>query len=326
MAMSGISMIQYFSTKIRLAKEAGFADVYQQLLAVWNGLDIEVREHIPEPDEDTSVEKFRKSLEDRERLWKEKLLRNRFRPQGPGQRYGANSGAFGNDAGRSHERPWVSPAQNPGAPRYAGDNQGWRNNNNAPGRITQPAPRLQLTAGPTPGTAVPSNNGPPGKRETKWTPGRRACAKCGGAHMDWEHEYYQNSANANRRPTKAFYLDVLQNGMGSRDAVADCISAYHAAEDDEQSSPATVVSDQPDLQAVGGSNWFSDTSYSEMEFVDQYHVAELEPTKSGRPIEDRYQLGEAERDERNGSRKVLPPRNLSEVSRQQAGCPRSRLR
>ena len=69
MAMSGMSMIQYFSTKIRLAKEAGFDNVYQQLLAVWNGLDIEIREHIAEPDEDTSMEKFRKSLEERERLW-----------------------------------------------------------------------------------------------------------------------------------------------------------------------------------------------------------------------------------------------------------------
>jgi hypothetical protein len=61
MALSGNSMIQYFSTKIRLAKEAGFDNVYQQLLAVWNGLDIDIREHIPEPDEDTTMDKFRKS-------------------------------------------------------------------------------------------------------------------------------------------------------------------------------------------------------------------------------------------------------------------------
>jgi len=145
MATSGISMIQYFSTKIRLAKEAGFSDVYQQLLAVWNGLDIEVREHIPEPDEDTTVEKFRKSLEERERLWKEKLLRGRFRPQGPVQRYAGANGAFGNDsASRSNERPWMAPAPNTGGPRQFGGGQGWRNNNGNPqqGRLTQPAPRL----------------------------------------------------------------------------------------------------------------------------------------------------------------------------------------
>ena len=153
--------------------------------------------------------------------------------------------------------------------------------------------------------------------------------------MDWEHEYYQNSSNTNRRPNKAFYLDVLQNGMGeySREEVAECISAYHAAEDDPPSPATLVASDEPrehheehqDMHAVGGSNWFNDVSPryysdSEMEFVTQYyHAAEenIEPTKSDDPDGARYQLGEEERDERNGSRKVLPPRNLSEVSRPQ---------
>jgi hypothetical protein len=68
MAMEGVSMIQYFSTKIGLAKEAEFTNVCQQLLAVWNGLNVEIREHILEPDEDTSMEKFCKSLEERQRL------------------------------------------------------------------------------------------------------------------------------------------------------------------------------------------------------------------------------------------------------------------
>jgi len=54
MVQSGISVVQYFSIKIRLAKEAGFDNVFQQLLAVWNGLDIEIREHIPEPDNATA--------------------------------------------------------------------------------------------------------------------------------------------------------------------------------------------------------------------------------------------------------------------------------
>jgi len=57
MAMCGVSMLQYFSTKIRLAKEAGFSNVYQQLLAVWNSLDVEIREHIPERSEQVEFER-----------------------------------------------------------------------------------------------------------------------------------------------------------------------------------------------------------------------------------------------------------------------------
>jgi len=295
--MSGISMIQYFTTKIRLAKEAGFDNVYQQLLAVWNGLDIDIREHILEPDEDTTIERFRKSLEERERLWKEKLLRNRYRPQRPGQRYGvAGANSFGNDtAARSNERPWMAPAQNPSAPRYSG----WRNNN-APGRINQPAPRLQIAAAPHP--APTPNKAPPFERKptANWTPGRRPCAKCGGQHMDYEHEYYQNSANANRRPTKAFYLDVLQHGMEnySRDEVAECISAYHAAEDDQPAAVGPGSDEVHDLQNVGGSNWFvSDASRSytdfdsEIDYIAQYPVAKTNPTNSdhsngGRPANE----------------------------------------
>jgi len=55
-----------------------------------------------------------------------------------------------------------------------------------------------------------------------------------------------------------------------------------------------------------------------MEYIPQYHDAAemIEPTKSG-PSGVRCLLGEERRDERNGSRKVLPPRNLSEVSQPQ---------
>jgi len=120
-------------------------------------------------------------------------------------------------------------------------------------------------------------------------------------------------------------------GTYSREEVEECISAYHGAEEDP-TSPATLTSDefsdQQDLQAVGGSNWFSDafaaryySEYdSEMEFVAQYHHAaekHFEPTKSDQPVRAWFQLGEEERDKRDGSRKVLPPRNLSEVSRAQ---------
>jgi hypothetical protein len=326
MAMSGTSMIQYFSTKIRLAKEAGLDNVYQQLLAVWNGLDVDIREHIPEPDEDTTMEKFRRSLEERERLWKEKLLRNRVRLPGYGP-YGARGtggvvSAPGQDSAiRSGERPWMSPAPNQGGPRYAGNNPTWRGRNDCQGRIAQPHQRLQIASGPTTGPAgvTAPGRGPPMKKEpqSSWTPGRRACAKCGGQHMDWEHDYYQNPANANRRPPKAFYLDVLQHGMDSysREDVADCISAYHGA-DEEMSSPATVTEEFNDVQAVGGSNWFASdnsrsyTDYdSEMEYVAQYHYLTNPPMG--------IQLGEEKRAQRDGSRTVLPPRDPSETSRNQ---------
>jgi len=124
MAMEGVSMIQYFSTKIRLAKEAGFTNVYQQLLAVWNGLDVEIREHILEPDDDTSIEEFRKSLEERERLWKEKLLKNGFGQPSLG-RHPCHMSASGYDhAIRSDEHPWAPPVQNLGGPHYQAYNRG----------------------------------------------------------------------------------------------------------------------------------------------------------------------------------------------------------
>ena len=136
------------------------------------------------------------------------------------------------------------------------------------------------------------------------------------------------TANANRRPTDAFYLDVSQHKIGtySRDEVAECISDYHAAEDDEQPPVATAFDggELQDLQAVRGSNWFGNTSRayseydSEMEYIAQYHhAAEPKTMKSDAPDGSRYPLGEEERVERSGSRKVLPPRNLSEVSRPQ---------
>jgi transposase InsO family protein len=338
MAMSGVSMIQYFSTKLRLAKEAGFTDVHQQLLAVWNGLDIDIREKIPEPDDKTTIEMFRKNLEERERLWKEKLFRNRIKPSGMGTR---NSGGFaplGRDpAIRSNDRPWSQSTSNQGGsndrpwsqapnqvgPRYQGGNQGPRNRNDpASARVGPPQQRLQIT-------------GPQVKTEpsSTWTPGRRACSKCGGQHMDWEHSYYQNPANANRRPPRAYYLDVLQHGMESytQDEVAECIAAYHAAESVSQPFTAAAQIDASGdmLQSVGGSNWFSDNSSwsytdydSEMENVTQYyHFADgslsakdsdiIEPSQMG------YHLGEEKRDKGNGSRMVLPPRDLSDIPRTQ---------
>jgi hypothetical protein len=181
MALAGVSMMQYFATKIRLAKEAGFADTHKQLLAVWNGLDVEIREHIPEPDEDMSLERFRKGLEERERLWKEKLLRNRVRSPVNGQRFAGNV-SYGRDfpprsTDRSNERPWAPPGQNRGGPPRG--NQPWRARNDPPARIGIPQQRLQLTAGPNSSqTPKPQVKAEPSI--SSWTSGRRGCAKCGG--------------------------------------------------------------------------------------------------------------------------------------------------
>jgi hypothetical protein len=91
--------------------------------------------------------------------------------------------------------------------------------------------------------------------------------------------------------------------------------------------------EEPFGESVGGSNWFSDNSSwsytdydSEMEHVAQYyHFAEKgnqvfeEDSKNPNPSrsDSGYHLGEERRVQRNGSRMVLPPRDLSEVSRLQ---------
>jgi hypothetical protein len=71
-------------------------------------------------------------------------------------------------------------------------------------RIAPPPQRLQITAGPPTRPTPPQGQGnrSSGQRQTSWTVGRRSCAKCGGPHMDWEHNYYRDNANGNRRPTK----------------------------------------------------------------------------------------------------------------------------
>jgi hypothetical protein len=131
--------------------------------------------------------------------------------------------------------------------------------------------------------------------------------------MDWEHNYYQNPANANRRPPRAFYLDVLQRGMESYwlDEVEDCISAYHVA-DDEAQVTSQGPDDFEDIQAVGGSSWFSNNSSrsytdydSEMDHVAQYHYL-AEP-----------KLEEEKRVQGDRSKRILPSRDLSDVSRTQ---------
>jgi hypothetical protein len=121
MALSGTSVLQYFSTKLRLAKEAGFDSTAQQLLAIWNGLDVDIREHIEEPDETTTIEKFRRKLEERERLWKEKLFKNRWKQQQMNRGNVPPSSPVYDPVIRSSERPWPSPQQN--------NANAWRPNN-----------------------------------------------------------------------------------------------------------------------------------------------------------------------------------------------------
>jgi len=316
MVQSGVSVVQYFSTKLRLAKEAGFDNVHQQLLAVWNGLDISIREHIDEPDEDTSIDRFRRKLEDKGRLWREKLIQQRLRtqasastprwqctpPPNPARSFSSpdNDGPI-----RSNERAFLPVAQ------YQSNNHQYQSNNrfSAQGRarveqnrIAAPPQRLQISAG-----LSPSQD--PQRHPTAWTPGRRACSKCGGNHIDWEHTYYQNNPRTSR-PTKSYYLDTLQHRMTdySQEDVAECIAAYNAAEDDETptSSPrasgssrsSSTLRPSPSPQtpplsqyteyepeehpvyypSVGGSQWF-DASEEDLYDVYNHHLVE-EPSKA----------------------------------------------
>ena len=163
MARSGMSVVQYFATKLRLAKETGFDNVHQQLLAVWNGIDIEIRKHIDEPDETTSIDCFRRRLEDKERLWKEEMTTQRLRAQGnflptrcwndeyrptaPQPRF-ANVPYSPSPSGQilSSNRPFIPAGQG----NYGG--------NRPPTQMAGigPSPqRLQLTAGPS-GTPNPT--------------------------------------------------------------------------------------------------------------------------------------------------------------------------
>ena len=85
MAKSGVSIDEYMSTKLRLAKESGVTGDFQQLLAVWNGLDVNIRAMLNEPSPMTSIDGFRKALEDKERIWREKLYRNQCQQYLPRQ-------------------------------------------------------------------------------------------------------------------------------------------------------------------------------------------------------------------------------------------------
>jgi len=75
MAKAGVNVGKYISIKIRLAKESSIYAEYQQLLAVWSGLDVKIRAMLDEATALTPIDRFRKAVEEDERTRKEKPLR-----------------------------------------------------------------------------------------------------------------------------------------------------------------------------------------------------------------------------------------------------------
>jgi hypothetical protein len=78
--------------------------------------------------------------------------------------------------------------------------------------------------------------------------------------MDWEHPFYATNS-ANTRPPKAYYVDILQNGMAeySPTDVEQCIAAYHAAEDGDSHVGGQYMeydgsTGSPSYPNIGGSN------------------------------------------------------------------------
>jgi hypothetical protein len=89
--------------------------------------------------------------------------------------------------------------------------------------------------------------------------------------MDWEHPFYASNS-ANTRPPKAFYIDLLQNGMGefSPIDVEQCIAAYHAAEDDNHVGGQHVEYDgsSPSYPNIGGSSWYINQDDDTQQYYD----------------------------------------------------------
>ena len=125
---------------------------------------------------------------------------------------------------------------------------------------------------------------------------RRPCAKCGGNHMDWEHDFLDSNPTY-RRPTKAYLIDVLHGGMQGYDQqdYEDCIRAYHAAQEEDISPhslpyPGERITDSQDpyqyhtdqYPEIGGSSWFETSQQNlDQQFYDvPYHHAEI-ATQSG---------------------------------------------
>jgi len=194
MAQSSMSIVQYFSTKLRLEKEAGFDNVHQQLLAVWNRIDIDIREHIDEPDETTSIDHFRRRLEDKERSWKEKMIIQRLRAQGnsPTRRWNNDyrptafqqryTNAPYSPSQSSHiissNRPFIPAGQR----NYGGNQPPTQMAGRSQMGIGPPPQRLQLTARPSGRLTLTQTR--TAQRSSAWTPGHRSCSKCRGQHMD----------------------------------------------------------------------------------------------------------------------------------------------
>jgi len=264
MALRGVSVSDYFNTKVRLAKEADIMSEYQQLLAVWNGLDVSIRAVVDEPDELTTHSKFRQRLDAKEMIWRERILVSQSPRAGRGG-YGRGANQY-QQPGYQSSQPYFNsnyqgPQQQFGGLQQSGGldsrtpwNRGqsfnqrtWTPQATRPAVQTSP-PRLQITNGQQPAqlpqnpnqstqsrplqstqtsplNKFPNNQSRPYQQNT--ISFRRQCGKCGGNHMSWEHDFL--SANPGiSRPPKAFYVQALTSGLSNEDDVAYCLETYHA--------------------------------------------------------------------------------------------------
>ncbi|RFU25739.1 hypothetical protein B7463_g10598, partial [Scytalidium lignicola] len=72
---AGKSIRLYVQSMFKHSKAAGMATVYNQLLAVWNGLDIAMRLHVTMPRPDTSMSDFLRELDSKMPIFKEMAYR-----------------------------------------------------------------------------------------------------------------------------------------------------------------------------------------------------------------------------------------------------------
>jgi len=84
---NGKRILQYFQTKILKAKAAGSNDVHSQLMQVYVGLDVALRLTVWEPTEQTTIDQYRRVLQEKETLWIEAYSGRRREFQSPYQSY-----------------------------------------------------------------------------------------------------------------------------------------------------------------------------------------------------------------------------------------------
>ncbi|TAQ84474.1 hypothetical protein B7494_g7190 [Chlorociboria aeruginascens] len=75
--VSGQSMRGYAQKMFKHARAAGMTGTYNQLIAVWNSLDPEMRLHIAMPTTDTSMSAFLQTLDEKEQLFRDRVMSER---------------------------------------------------------------------------------------------------------------------------------------------------------------------------------------------------------------------------------------------------------